>query len=63
MYQPRVNPSLRTWRARSEFSVDRRRLRNPQIDAEPTKSPLDALARGLVTIGERVRSRPRLRVL
>ncbi len=47
----------------SNFKSVRRGLRSPEIDAEPWQSPLDALARGLVLIGEKFRFRPRLRVI
>ncbi|HEY7469488.1 MAG TPA: hypothetical protein VIC07_08195 [Acidimicrobiia bacterium] len=49
--------------SRVPFAPNRHRLRSPEIDAEPSRSPLDALAKGLVSIGERLRSRPTLRVL
>lgn len=47
----------------STFKSERRGLRNPEIDAEPWQSPLDALARGLVSIGEKFKFRPPLRVI
>jgi len=43
--------------------IDRGRLRSPEIDAEPSSSALDALARGLISIGEKFfRSGPMLRI-
>ncbi len=48
---------------KSEFKAQRRGLRNAEIDTEPWRSPLDALAKGLISIGEKFRSRPPLRVL
>lgn len=47
----------------SNFKSDRRGLRNPEIDTEPWQSPLDALARGLVSIGDKFKFRPPLRVI
>jgi hypothetical protein len=47
----------------TKFAVSRDRLRNPKIDAEPTRSPFDAVARGLVSIGDRLRAPQSLRVL
>jgi hypothetical protein len=45
------------------FKVDRRRLRNPEIDAEPRGSAIDSLARGLATIGDRLfRGKAMLRI-
>ncbi len=47
----------------SNFKAEHRGLRNPEIDAEPWQSPLNALARGLVSIGEKFKFRPPLRVI
>jgi hypothetical protein len=37
-------------------------MRSTGIDTEPARSPLDALARGLVTIGDKFRTRSNLRI-
>jgi hypothetical protein len=43
---------------RSKFAVDRARLRQPSIDAEPPRNPIfDAIGRGLMTLGQRVTAR------
>jgi hypothetical protein len=66
VHQPRINLSKAfsgRRNAKTGFKVDRQRLRSPEIDAEPSSSALDALARGLVTIGEKFfRGRPMLRI-
>jgi len=66
MDEPRVDPD-RTPADESagvsNFELDRRRLRTPEIDTEPSRSPLDALARGLVTLGDRLfKGRAMLRI-
>ncbi|GEM_PF-3382783 len=60
-----TNPGTKPTKAdgKSEFTIERRRLRDPRIDTEPSRSPMDAVARGLIAIGERFSSRPTLRVL
>ncbi len=65
MYLSRLNPFKDRGKRRTgaEFGVDRHRLRNPRLDAEPSKSPFDSLARGLVAIGDRLRTPQSLRVL
>lgn len=66
MHQPRTNLSkafAQRRNGKTDFKLDRQRLRSPEIDAEPSNSALDALARGLVTIGEKFfRGRPMLRI-
>ncbi len=47
----------------SRFGEARRGLKKPAIDSEPWQSPIDALAKGLIAIGEKFRARPPLRVL
>jgi hypothetical protein len=43
---------------RSKFAVDRARLRQPSIDAEPPRNPIfDAIGRGLMTLGQKVNNR------
>ena len=65
MYVSRIIPFKRDnkQKPKSTFGVTRDRLRNPTIDAEPTRSPFDAVARGLVSIGDRFRAPQTLRVL
>jgi hypothetical protein len=64
MYLSRLNPLKKSQRKPgAEFGVDRHRLRNPRLDAEPSRSPFDSLARGLVAIGDRLRAPQSLRVL
>ncbi len=42
----------------SKFAVERARLRQPAIDAEPPRNPVfDAIGRGLMTLGQRATSR------
>jgi len=42
----------------SKFAVERARLRQPSIDAEPPRNPVfDAIGRGLMTLGQRVTPR------
>jgi len=48
MNQSRVNPGKALSKSRN-----RRRLRSPATVAAPSSSSLDALVRGLVSIGER----------
>ncbi|MDP9144250.1 MAG: hypothetical protein M3N43_06080 [Actinomycetota bacterium] len=66
MHQPRTNLSKAFSQRRNRktgFKLDRQRLRSPEIDAEPSNSALDALARGLITIGDRFfRGKPMLRI-
>jgi len=59
MYQPRANleKALKHQDDRTHFNGNRQRPRNPEIDAEPSNSPLDALAMGLVSIGEKFTKR------
>lgn len=41
---------------KANFVVDRGRLRQPSIDAEPTRNPIfDAIGRGLMRLGEKVK--------
>lgn len=47
----------------SRFGEERRGLKQPAIDSEPWQSPIDALTKGLIAIGEKFRARPPLRVL
>jgi hypothetical protein len=65
MYLARLNPFKERSQRKTgaEFGVDRHRLRNPRLDAEPSRSPFDSLARGLVAIGDRLRAPQSLRVL
>lgn len=65
MYVSRIIPFKKNdkQKSKSTFGVTRDRLRNPNIDAEPTRSPFDAVARGLVSIGDRLRAPQTLRVL
>jgi hypothetical protein len=42
----------------SKFAVERARLRQPSIDAEPPRNPVfDAIGRGLMTLGQKVAPR------
>jgi hypothetical protein len=50
-------------RDRSSFKAVRHGLKGPEIDAEPWRSPLDALAKGLVSIGDKLKFRPPLRIV
>lgn len=65
MYLSRLNPFKDRDKRKTgaEFGVDRHRLRDPRLDAEPSKSPFDSLARGLVAIGDRIRAPHSLRIL
>lgn len=57
MYQARAIPlTKRGKKPTADFAVARQRLRSPGIDSEPNRSALDALARGLVSIGDRLRA-------
>jgi hypothetical protein len=39
----------------SKFAVERARLREPSLDAEPSRNPVfDAIGRGLMTLGQKV---------
>lgn len=41
---------------KASFVVDRDRLRQPSIDAEPNRNPVfDAIGRGLMRLGEKVK--------
>ena len=56
MHQPRTNLD-------KAFSKTRRRPPSPQVKNAPSASPLDAIVRGLASIGERFfRGRPQFRV-
>ena len=58
MHQPRTNLSKAFSKART-----RRRPPSPQVWNTPSVSPLDAMVRGLASIGERLfRGRPHFRV-
>lgn len=42
----------------ARFAIDRARLREPSIDAEPPRNPvIDAIGNGLMTLGEKVSRR------
>jgi hypothetical protein len=42
----------------ARFAIDRGRLRQPSIDAEPPRNPVfDAIGKGLMTLGQKVSPR------
>lgn len=67
MKKPRTNSGRarrkKEQNGRATPKIERGRLRSPEIDSEPSSSALDALARGLISIGEKFfRGGPMLRV-
>jgi len=66
MSQKRGNRGSAAWSREQEtsnFKAYRRGLRDPAIETDPWQSPLEALAKGLVSIGEKLKFRPPLRVI
>ncbi len=56
MRHPRTNlskPLSNRNNGETAFKSARERLRSPEIDTVPSRSPLDALVRGLVSIGDK----------